>query len=268
MNRRFSFIPLSLRNQAGDPAGGGGGSGEGAPPAPLTIEAILAAIGPVIESKLGALRTSLNNDTNAAISKRLKGVEDLERKVTELASKPEGEAPGGKSKVEAADPQIEALRRELADVKERHAQSEKLRAATEQKAREESTAAKLTQGLTDIRPELQAAAKALLVSQGITYGEDGTALLTVTRKDSLGIPETVQLPIPDALNVWKKSDEAKVFLPAPAPAKTPAAGASPPRAGFQPPPPQTDPNAPFDSQAALARAAARTAAAREALGTE
>lgn len=265
MNRQFRFIPLSLRNQAGDPAGGGGG--EGAPPAPLTLESIVAALGPMLEARDTRLATALNNNLNAAISKRLKPVEDLERKVTELASKPEPEAPGTKPKTEA-DPQIEALRRELADVKERHAQSEKLRAATEQKAREESSAAKLTQGLADIRPELQAAAKALLVSQGITYGEDGTALLTVTRKDSLGIPETVQLPIPDALKVWKTSDEAKVFLPAPAPAKTPAAGASPPRAGFQPPAPQTDPNAPFDSQAALARAAARTAAAREALGTE
>ena len=220
MNRQFRFIPLSLRNQANDPAGGGG---DGTPSAPVTIEAILAALGPVLDAKFNSFRTTIGNDTNAAITKRVKGVDELAAKVEELAG---AQPPKKGAAGEPSDPEnerIKLLTKTVEDLKSQVERANSERVAAEQKARHTAALSAIESGVSDLRPELRDAAVAYLMrGDALTFDEAGNPLLAVERKDPIGMVEKTPLPIADALAVWKKSDAAKAFLPPPPPPKAPA----------------------------------------------
>jgi hypothetical protein len=50
----------------------------------------------------------------------------------------------------------------------------------------------------------------------VTFGEDGSPLFSIRRAPATGMPEEdMQLPLTDGVGAWLKSDEAKMFLPAP-----------------------------------------------------
>lgn len=151
----------------------------------------------------------------------------LEALKTELP-KPDDKPPENKP-----DPKILALEQKLADTLKAVDAAEKARVAAEEKSRNESAKSALRSALAaHVRPEaLDTVTKILFdADKRVTFGEDGSPLLKVRKAPVAGMPEEdMELPLTDGVSSWLKSDDAKLFLPAPGGTGDPKRGTPPAR---------------------------------------
>ncbi len=132
-----------------------------------------------------------------------------------------GAAAGGKP-----DPAVAKLREELDGLKKKYEDAEKRARDTEDKARIDRTHGTLRERLVGakVRPELLDAAHLLLTTRALKFDDAGNPVVTVKRvRERNKAAEAVEFNLDDGIADWLKSDEAKPFLPAPAP--------PPPRSG-------------------------------------
>ncbi len=127
------------------------------------------------------------------------------------AHKPEPapEAPEGKK----ADPEVAALKQKLAELEKLNTAERTKREAAEERARLDSGKSALKSALqSQVRPEMVDVVTDLLFDarKRVTFDDNGRPLFSIKQAD-----EDVPMPLTDGLGHWLKSDEAKHFLPAP-----------------------------------------------------
>lgn len=117
------------------------------------------------------------------------------------------------------DPKYLALEQQVIDLKKAAEASATAQKAAEEKARNEGAKNALRAGLSKhVRPDSLEVVTDLLFDarKKVSFGEDNSALFKVRRSPYTGAPEEdVDLPLTDGIAAWLKSDDAKMFLPAP-----------------------------------------------------
>lgn len=131
--------------------------------------------------------------------------------------------PGSQGPAPAArpDPATVKLREELDQIKRKYEEAEARSRQTEQKARQESARSTIRQALE--AKGIKGAKAATLVSHfevtgALRFDEDGRPQLAVARSRAKGAqPEEVAFDLATGVEDWTKTDDAKDFLPPPAP---------------------------------------------------
>jgi hypothetical protein len=234
---------IALLEENKDPAAGGGAGGAPAGGGAATFtEAQQGEIAKIVNS---AVSSHLKRGLAPAIGEALKSVnwaetlkldETLDAKLAKL--KPEGGAdPSGGNQPPKVDPQVAALTAKVQELTANiQKQQDEVKAANE-RARNEKAFADLKSALGgQVRPEtLELAARDLFLAQKrIAFDEQGNPLFTVKKAPYAGATEEdVPMPLTDGVAHWLKSEEAKVFLPAPNANQQPRVGAPGPRAPQQ-----------------------------------
>jgi hypothetical protein len=198
------------------------------PPGAFTeaqIAALTELIGKTTAPIINAAVTShMKRQPNPADEfKKLLTKDSLAPLLTELmeasGTKPTVETPGG-TQPPKADPKIAALEAQLADMKSAMARSAQETKAAQEAARDEKALASLKSELAPhVRPEgLDMAADLLFKARKrVTFDEQGTPLMSVKRAPYAGAAEEdIPMPLTDGVQHWLKSEEAKIFIPAPA----------------------------------------------------
>lgn len=173
--------------------------------------------------------------------KKLLTKESLSPLLTELMEasgvKPAGTETGGGSQPAKPDPKIAALEAQLSDMKTAMARAAEETKAAQESARNEKALAALKSELAPhVRPEgLDMAADLLFKARKrVTFDEQGTPLMSVKRAPYAGAAEEdVPMPLADGVQHWLKSEEAKIFIPAPAANQQQRQGAPGPRPQMQ-----------------------------------
>jgi len=132
------------------------------------------------------------------------------------------EAPDGEHKPRTVDPRLVALEDKAKQLEASLAKSEQARSEAVQRSRDESARSALKAALSaGVAPGATDMAAKLLfdAEKRIGFDEDGTPFFRTRRSPGHGMPEEdMQMPLADGVKHWLQSDDAKIFVPAPAPA--------------------------------------------------
>lgn len=210
------------------PAGEGGDLGGGGDPA--ITQDVTALINSTVNS---AVTSQLKRLLGPAVTEALGGLkigELVANAVKEAVPKPAepNPPPAGESK---PDPRFIALEDQVKTLKAENAREKEAREAAETKSWNDNARSAVAAALSPhVRPEGLKIATNTLLSQ-IDKDEQGTPLLKVRRSPSAGMPEEdMHMTIADGIQHWLKQDEAKLFIPAPAPREDQSRRSPSPRA--------------------------------------
>lgn len=116
------------------------------------------------------------------------------------------------------DPQLAAMNAKIAELTKALSDGEAKRVAIETKAREDRAFAELKSNLAgQVRPELvdMLANNLFHMDKLVEIGDDGAITFKGKRELTPGFVEDVSYPLKAGVEQWLKSEQAKVFLPAP-----------------------------------------------------
>ncbi len=117
-----------------------------------------------------------------------------------------------------ASPEVEAMKAQIEEFKNRLSSEQNARVAAEKKSRDDGALSALRSELSPhVRPELLGVLANELFHQRkvVDYDDDGTPLFKSKKIDMYGDPEEVRMPLKDGVLHFLKSEDAKAFLPAP-----------------------------------------------------
>lgn len=171
-----------------------------------------------------AVNQAVTGAVNRVTKEHKAEIKALTDTVAELSKPKETPAPtvddGGKK----PDPATVALERKIADLEKRAKEADDKVAAAEKRARDDGAKTALRTALgTAVRPDAVDVITDLLFDarKRVSFDETGRPLFQ--------LDEDTLLPLGDGVKSWLKSDEAKLFLPAPGAGGDTGRGGSAPR---------------------------------------
>jgi len=185
-----------------------GGEQPSQAPKYLTQDEVAGIVNSAVTSQL---KRSMSKSIESALEAALKPIrEKLEAAPTQ--------APPAQSQGSSESPEVLALKRQHAELLEKVEKAEQARVQAEQRARDDRAYQELRAIVgKSVRPELadMLAKNMFFADKVVEFDESGKPLMRVKRKSPIYGETEDALPLADGVAEFLKSDEAKVFLPAP-----------------------------------------------------